>query len=1073
LAVAFVLVAVLVGYGFSLEGRLSPSTLDINGTSTARSNELLKEHFGDTAFFPILLQGPREAINEQGPKLIRALRRDPKVTTLSPWDRGSVAQMRPGPRRALIFVDFHVGTKEAVKNKVPLLNSIIEEEIRPPVKATQSGFATLSRSIEDEAITASERGELIALPILLIVLLLVFRSPVAAAVPLGFGAISVFTSRGLLALLTHLFDVSALALTVCTMMGLALGVDYALLLVSRFREELATGASPVDAAWATRRTAGRTTVFAGSTLVISMVVALFIVPGALLASLAGTVALVVALTVMVAAYIGPPVLVLLGPNIDRWRIGPAPNGERSRLMTFVSAALRRPAMASVLIGALVLLLATPALALKMGPFSIGQLPKDDPAREDAELIGDSIGAGFEAPYQVVVAARDGTITEPQRLEVLSRWQRRFAAIPGVQSVIGPGQVSKAVEPLRKTGSAILASNEETGPLGGLSRLGRNLGRATAGVADLRSGISQATYGAGLLVDGSGSAEEGALAIASGLGQATAGSARALDALDEFAKGSKQLAEGQEEARSGSLALKLNLPSLAANLKGAGLPHARRTEKHLAEATSQLPPLQEAAKVADEQLKAALQQLDAMTVGKSDPNYGPALEAVRRASAAVSGSDPVSGQPFAPEYAGMPSELLAMQAELAAATDQAEEARRWIQSTIRQLHELSTVAKHLDEGEIRLVKGNDELARGAAGFNDEAEGLSNGLERLVGASTQLAGGLARLTGGTSELERGLAEAYGRSLPLQTGLSRATVRVVSQSARLNRRAARLRRTSPGIFDSGYFVLSALDGTRGELHERASEAIDLNRGGQAAVMLVLSDFGFNSSGSIDLNKKLEDDAAKLGREANAATGVAGGTATLNTYSRVTKNRFPYVIVAITIATFLILVLVLRALPLAAIAVGLNLATVGVAFGVLMLLTHVPDGWPLGGRTYVDAVGATMIFGVVFGLSIDYAVFLLVRMRERYDHGGDNATSIEFGLEKTARVITGAAAIMMAVFIAFAGAPIATVSQLGIGLTIAVLLDATVVRIVLLPALMLLIGERVWWLPRSLDRVLPRLNV
>ncbi|HWP33553.1 MAG TPA: MMPL family transporter, partial [Solirubrobacterales bacterium] len=356
---------------------------------------------------------------------------------------------------------------------------------------------------------------------------------------------------------------------------------------------------------------------------------------------------------------------------------------------------------------------------------------------------------------------------------------------------------------------------------------------------------------------------------------------------------------------------------------------------------------------------------------------------------------------------------------------------------------------------------------------EAGRLSNGLERLVGASTQLAAGLARLTGGTSELEQGLAEAYGRSLPLQTGLSRATVRVVSQSARLNRRAARLRRTSPGIFDSGYFVLSALDGTRGELQERASEVIDLNRGGQAAVMLVLSDFGFNSSGSIDLNKKLEDDAAKLGREANAATGVAGGTATLNTYSRVTKSRFPYVIVAITLATFLILVLVLRALPLAAIAVGLNLATVGVAFGILMLLTHVPEGWPLGGRTYVDAVGATMIFGVVFGLSIDYAVFLLVRMRERYDHGGDNATAIEFGLEKTARVITGAAAIMMAVFIAFAGAPIATVSQLGIGLTIAVLLDATVVRIVLLPALMLLIGERVWWLPRSLDRVLPRLNV
>jgi RND superfamily putative drug exporter len=118
-------------------------------------------------------------------------------------------------------------------------------------------------------------------------------------------------------------------------------------------------------------------------------------------------------------------------------------------------------------------------------------------------------------------------------------------------------------------------------------------------------------------------------------------------------------------------------------------------------------------------------------------------------------------------------------------------------------------------------------------------------------------------------------------------------------------------------------------------------------------------------------------------------------------------------------------------------------------------------------------MIFGIVFGLSIDYAVFLLSRMREHYDRSGDNAAAIEYGLDKTARVITGAAAIMMAVFIAFGTASIAGLSQLGIGLTIAVLLDATVVRIVLLPALMLLIGDRVWWLPRWMGRVLPKFEV
>ena len=231
----------------------------------------------------------------------------------------------------------------------------------------------------------------------------------------------------------------------------------------------------------------------------------------------------------------------------------------------------------------------------------------------------------------------------------------------------------------------------------------------------------------------------------------------------------------------------------------------------------------------------------------------------------------------------------------------------------------------------------------------------------------------------------------------------------------------------------------------------------------MLVFSRYALNSPGSIAFNEQLERGRRRRSAaRPDVTTGVAGGPAMLNDYSPVTRERIPLVVAAITLATFLVLILILRSIPLAAIAVGLNLATVGVAFGILTLLTELPDSWPLGGHDYVDSVGATMIFGIVFGLSIDYAVFLLVRMREHYDREGDNRAAIMFGLEKTARVITGAAAIMMAVFVVFAGASIATVSQLGVGLTVAVLLDATVVRIVLLPALMLMIGDRVWWLPR-----------
>jgi putative drug exporter of the RND superfamily len=1059
LAVAALVIVALVALGTDLEEKLSPSTIEIPNTAPSRANAMLREHFGPTAPFAILLRGPAAALDRQGPALIRTLRRDPAVTTISPWDRGSVGPLRPGPRRALIIADFHVGIEEAVNEKVDFLDRVLGEEIQPPVHATQSGFATLSRQVQQESISATERSELIALPILLVVLLLVFRSPVAAAVPLAFGAISVFTSRGLLSVLTGWFDVDALALVVCTMMGLALGVDYALLLVSRFREELAGGAEPIDAAWTTRRTAGRTTVFAGSTLVLSMAVAFFVVPGALLASLAATLALVVALTVLVATVVGPPLLVLVGSNIDRWRIGPAPGEGSSRLMALVTAALRRPAPVAAAIGLIVLVLATPALALKTGPFSLSQLPQDDPARRDAELIMRAAGPGFEAPYVIIAAADQGTITEADRLDALSHWQRRIAERPGVQAVIGPGQVSRAVAPLRTTGRSLLTPDSDTGPLATLSRLGPNLDRAADGVAALRDGISQATYGAGLLAEGSGSAEEGAVAIASGLGQATAGSQRAVAALETFAEGTRRLAGAQHRAALGALGLKLGTRDLIPNLRHNALRRSRKLQKSLNQDSHvKLPELQGAAQVADEQLKVALAQLEGMTVGQADPNYGPALEAVRQAAAAAG---------------GLPAELAALQSRLLEDAEEAEQVTAWLVTGIIALKRLSSAAKQLSEGLNQIESGGSKLAGGAARLAREAGSLDSGLGQLGTATTALAAGLGQLSGGTSALEQSLAEGYRRSYPLQAGLRRATVRVISGNARLQRQLGLVRRSTPGIFDSGYFVLSALDGARPPLRERAAGAIDLDGGGQAATLFVISRFPFNSPGSIDLNKRLEGDAEDLGRDAGVATGVAGGAATLNTYSRVTRERFPYVVAAITIATFLVLLLVLRALPLAAIAVGLNLATVGVAFGVLTLLFNVPEGWPLGGREYVDAVGATMIFGVVFGLSIDYAVFLLVRMREHYDAGAGHAEAIEFGLEKTARVITGAAAIMMAVFIAFAGASIATVSQLGVGLTVAVILDATVVRIVLLPALMLLIGERVWWLPRALERALPRLNV
>jgi putative drug exporter of the RND superfamily len=1073
LLVAVIVLGVLAVIGTGVTKRLAPTTLSVPGGASTEANQMLEEHFGPSAPFVILLEGPAAALEEQGPRLIEALRAEPGVTTLSPWDTGSVEGLRPNPETAQILTDFHVDTKTAVNETVPHLEQLLEENVKAPVTATQTGYATLSRALQEETINAAERGEMIALPILLVVLLLVFRSPIAAAIPLAFGAITVLASRGVLYFLTSWFSIDAFALTVCTMIGLALGVDYALLMVSRFREELATGVEPIEAVRRTRKHAGRTVVFAGSTLLLSMLVSLLVLPGSLLVSLAGTVAMVVVLSVLVATLAGPAVLTLVGANLDRWRIGSPKTAERSGVMVFVNAALRRPLFAAVLIGGVLLALAGPAIGLKLGPPSPAQLPKDSPTRQDQEKVTAAIGPGWAASFVVVAANANGPITDPGSMAALEHFQHKVAKFEGVKLVIGPQAATKRVEPLQEFGNAALAQKGNIGPVKELGHLGEELNVAASGVGALRAGIGEASAGAGLLAQGSEHATEGAQLIAHGLARAASGSQRAIDALEKFAKGAEKLTEFELEAALGAQNLRYAMNSIGGkNLRYNALRRARRLVKVLlAEANETLPLLLKPAQVTVEKLQAAEAKLKEAAPG--DPAVAVALEEVQGALTAMTGTNPATGEHYEEGYAGLPAEIEALARRLGHDGEEAHEVTGYIRSTIENLRKASNENGRLIEGLYRLHKGANTLAHGARKLANAASTLGKGIERLSGGADSLVSGLAQLSGGAEALEQNLAEVPPKAEPLETGLEEASVQVLEGKKKINDRATNVAETTPGLFNSGYFVLSALDGTPPETRDRVNQTINLDHGGQAATMVVFPNYEFNSPGSIELNKKLDAAAGELAQDASLETGVAGGAAQLNDYSQIIRDRIPWIIAVITLVTFLVLVVILRAVLLAAIAVGLNLLSVGVAFGILTILFHVPENWPLGGHEYVEGIGACMIFALVFGLSIDYAVFLLSRMRERYEAGDDNATAVRFGLEKTARVITGAAAIMLAVFVVFAGASIATVSQLGIGLTVAVVLDATVVRIVLLPALMLLLGDRVWWLPRPLQRVLPRFDV
>jgi uncharacterized membrane protein YdfJ with MMPL/SSD domain len=187
------------------------------------------------------------------------------------------------------------------------------------------------------------------------------------------------------------------------------------------------------------------------------------------------------------------------------------------------------------------------------------------------------------------------------------------------------------------------------------------------------------------------------------------------------------------------------------------------------------------------------------------------------------------------------------------------------------------------------------------------------------------------------------------------------------------------------------------------------------------------------------------------------------------------PWVIAFVLLLTFVLLTVVFRSVVVAGTAVVLNLLSVGAAYGLLVLVFQEGIGADLLGFQQTDAIEAWVplfLFSVLFGLSMDYQVFLLSRIRERYDQSGDTTDAVTFGVGSTARIITGAALIIVAVFSGFARGDLIMFQQMGFGVAIALLIDATIIRSVLLPSAMKLFGERNWYLPRWLEW-LPRLQV
>ena len=199
-----------------------------------------------------------------------------------------------------------------------------------------------------------------------------------------------------------------------------------------------------------------------------------------------------------------------------------------------------------------------------------------------------------------------------------------------------------------------------------------------------------------------------------------------------------------------------------------------------------------------------------------------------------------------------------------------------------------------------------------------------------------------------------------------------------------------------------------------------------------------------------------------------VGGATSENVDYFDSVIDPAPWVIAIVLLLTFVLLTVVFRSVVVAGTAVLLNLLSVAAAYGLLVAVFQYGWGADLLGFQQSDTIEAWVplfLFSVLFGLSMDYQVFLLSRIRERFDVSGDPREAIATGIVSTARIVTGAALIVVVVFSGFARGELVMFQQMGFGVAVALLLDATLIRLVVLPSVLCLLGKRAWYLPGWLD--------
>jgi RND superfamily putative drug exporter len=1055
IAIWIVVVAALAVEGLGLDRTLTLHPPFVNGTASKRAHDISQREFGGDDTMVVMLRGPRGEVERQGRDLAGRLEAMPHSLAISPWAPGAkIESLRPSPRVAAIVVRIESDSGQGGLDLLPSVRKLVDRRVSVPVRASLAGFPVVVDSLRTAGNDAAKVGELIAVPILFVVLLLVFRSVLAAMMPIVAGGAVVAAGRGVLSVLLNLIQIDLFALLVVGMLGLALGVDYSLLVVSRFREER----KEHDVAESARRTVvatSRSIVPAGCGLVLAMAVAPLVMPGTIIESSAIAVIVVTVLSVLSAIIVVPALLTVLGDNLERWSL-PRRKSSRAPLAAFRRLAGRPGAVVAIM--ASLLLLAGWAFTLKSDTTGTRLLPPGDSGRQELEDVEAGLGPGWTAPMEVVVDGRGNPVTSPRRLDAMAAFQHRVEHDSGVQTTVGLARLNDGAKRLGGI-EGELAQQER-----GLERLGSGISRIRSGAVLNSNGWQKAAEGSRALESGLGAANAGAGVLADALRQTSTGSSRLSDGLGRAGEGSSEVARGTSKASTGAGRLASALERASEKIdESSG--SAQLLKNAMRSGDDRLGELHAPLQSSEERLAAAWQALQRMTAGRSDPEYAAVQAALEEAELQLNGKDIHTGEQSSPTYAGIGAGIARAEGQFGVGLYLASRMDKNNGQASEGIGKLADASARLDHGLRRLATGSRQLSNGVGALARGGQRLSPALQRLGQGAGRLAGGLGLLDAGAGQLASGLGTGAEKSKLLTRGLTQV-------DRGLRRRGAggsgldQLQRQSPGLFHSAYFILADLDGTRPAQRRQLVSLINLDRGGMDARMLVIPADGPGTDEVVETKDRLEAQAESLARETGTEVVVGGVTPNNIDLNKSFRDRSPLLRIVLSLVTLLILIPVLRSLTIPLLAALINLITVSASFGVLALLFN---GSLLGGPGFIDASVIPGTIMVMFGLAIDYEVFVFARIREEYVRTGSTDAAIRNGLDRTAHVVTGAAIIMITVYLAFSISEFMTVRNFGVAQAVAVFIDAFLVRLIIVPAMMSRLGKWCWWMPRWLDRLLP----